>query len=255
MNTNQRTNGTIRTIATRTTIAALTVLLTTGTLIQATSATASPHHTPPSSTHDAGTLTSRSASTNLPRPRGGSETLADALTGPPSTLPDGTAAQPAAPPSTSAHVEDAVLTAVIQTLDTPAAVAYSPASLDLTGRKPSLYRGTFYNPGYEQFRLCIAKRESEHTGSVRGGGGDRYTGFYQFSPELARGAAWMMMDEARTVGLADDVTRLRDTPMNKWPRYFQDWAFWRILDNGNGSQHWAGGRWYCNPSPGAETGW
>lgn len=158
-------------------------------------------------------------------------------------------------PAPSRRAVRAVLAAARADLDVPAAIAYSPASMDLTGRMPSLYTGEYFDPSREQYRLCVSKRESTHTGSVRGGGGDRYTGFYQFSPELARGATWMMMDEARKVGLGDDVEALRDVAMNKWPRYFQDWAFWRVLNHGDGARHWAGGRWYCNSAPGAESGW
>lgn len=161
--------------------------------------------------------------------------------------------QPASEPSkrTIRQLENTVT----DDLAVPVAVAFSDESKDLTGRKPSLYRGKYFDPRFEQYRLCVSKRESEHTGSVRGGGGNRYTGFYQFSPELARGATWMMMAEAKDAGLADDVERLRDKPMNTWPRYFQDWAFWRVFNHGDGAQHWAGGRWSCNPAPNAEQGW
>lgn len=143
---------------------------------------------------------------------------------------------------------------VKQQLSQPKAKAYSSDSLDLTGKKDSLYTGKYYDKSREQYRLCIAKRESTFTGSVRGGGGNRYAGFYQFSPELARGAAWMMLPEAKKVGLGNEVKKLIRTPMNKWSRYYQDWAFWRVLNHGEGSHHWAGGRYHCNSTPWAEKG-
>lgn len=153
--------------------------------------------------------------------------------------------------ATNPHLQNIVKAQLTQ----PKAKAYSIDSLDLTGRKHSLYTGRYYDKSREQYRLCVAKRESTFTGSVRGGGGDRYTGFYQFSPELAQGAAWMMLPEAKAVGLEKEVRQLINTPMNKWPRYYQDWAFWRVLNHGEGTHHWAGGRYHCDSTPWAEKGW
>lgn len=127
---------------------------------------------------------------------------------------------------------------------------HSTQTKDLTGVESSLYRGRYFRPSLEAKRRCIVKRESNgHYFSISRGG---YRGAYQMSSALARGATWMMLPEHRVLLGAEQarevLATLRETPANKWPRYWQDAAFstihnWRGA--GSGAKHWHGGRWHC----------
>jgi hypothetical protein len=127
----------------------------------------------------------------------------------------------------------------------------SAQTRDLTGYEPSLYRGKYYRASVEKRRKCIVIRESE--GRYNAINPTRkYRGAYQVSPELARGATWMMLKEHKVL-LGEDrakriLEKLRKSPMNTWPRYWQDAAFSTIHNwehTGAGASHWAGGRWHC----------
>jgi len=127
----------------------------------------------------------------------------------------------------------------------------SRATKDMRGVEPSLYRGKYYRAATEKKRLCIAERESEGYYDVVSASGSYY-GAYQVSRELARGATWMMLKEHKKLmgptAAKKTLTKLRATPMNKWPRYWQDAAFHTIMNwkhTGSGAAHWAGGRWHC----------
>lgn len=127
----------------------------------------------------------------------------------------------------------------------------SGATKDMRGVEQSMYRGRFFRSAVEAKRRCIAERESEghyHVVSPSG----LYFGAYQVSRELARGATWMMLKEHKQLLGAKranrTLARLRATPMNQWPRYWQDAAFSTIMNweqTGSGASHWAGGRWRC----------
>jgi hypothetical protein len=128
----------------------------------------------------------------------------------------------------------------------------SPQTLDMRGIEASLYEGKFFDPSLEDIRTCIVKRESEGQYDVRGGGGNKYFGAYQMSDALADGATHMMLKEHKDILGADRamelMAELRDTPVNQWPRYWQDAAFSTVYNwegRGSGASHWAGGRWYC----------
>jgi hypothetical protein len=127
----------------------------------------------------------------------------------------------------------------------------STATKDMRGVERSLYRGKYFRPSMERFRECIATRESEGHYDVTSWSGS-YRGAYQVSRALARGATWMMLREHKKlmgVSAAKKVlATLRATPMNRWPRYWQDAAFSTVLNwkhTGSGAAHWAGGRWHC----------
>ena len=128
----------------------------------------------------------------------------------------------------------------------------SAETTDMRGVEPSLYRGEFFDPAAEDIRRCIVKRESEGQYDVRGGGGNRYYGAYQMSDALADGATHMMLKEHKKV-LGEKAAKslmkeLRTTPLNQWPRYWQDAAFSTVFNwerPGSGASHWAGGRWHC----------
>jgi hypothetical protein len=127
----------------------------------------------------------------------------------------------------------------------------SEQTTDMRGVEPTLYRGRYFHPKAEERRLCIVRRESEGFYDVINPGGN-YFGAYQVSRDLAEGVTYMMahehkelMGEARAKDLLAD---LRRTPMNKWPRYWQDAAFHTIMNWEyplSGAAHWAGGRWHC----------
>lgn len=127
----------------------------------------------------------------------------------------------------------------------------SKATRDMRGVQRSLYHGKYYTKSSEAKRLCIVRRESEGHYDVVSRSGT-YRGAYQVSAALARGATWMMLKEhKKLMGEANAkrvLAKLRATPMNRWPRYWQDAAFHTIInwDGGlSGASHWAGGRWHC----------
>lgn len=127
----------------------------------------------------------------------------------------------------------------------------SAATKDLRGVESSLYKGRFYRASVEAKRECIVRRESSGVYNVVSASGS-YFGAYQVSRALARGATWMMLKEHKALMGAKEartvLAKLRATPMNKWPRYWQDAAFstvWNWKHTGSGAAHWAGGRWRC----------
>jgi hypothetical protein len=127
----------------------------------------------------------------------------------------------------------------------------SSATKDMRGIEPSLYRGRFYNKASEAKRLCVVRRESEGHYDVVSSSGSYY-GAYQVSRDLARGATWMMLKEHKKLmgetAAKKVLAKLRVTPMNKWPRYWQDAAFHTVINwdhTLSGAGHWAGGRWHC----------
>ena len=127
--------------------------------------------------------------------------------------------------------------------------AYSNEADDLKGIEPSLYRGEFFRKGDENFRKCVIQRESRGRYNITGGGnldsdpwGD-YSGAYQLHPDLARGVIFMMAKESKKTedGLLQDIRELHDIKPKKWSRYFQDRAFYTILNwegPRSGKSHW-----------------
>lgn len=121
----------------------------------------------------------------------------------------------------------------------------------MRGIEPSRYTGAFFRPELEERRRCIVKRESEGRYDVVSSGGG-YFGAYQMSPELGRGATWMMLPEHKEL-LGEDRAKalladLRERPVHEWPRYWQDAAFSTVHNwegTGSGASHWRGGRWSC----------
>lgn len=127
----------------------------------------------------------------------------------------------------------------------------SAATTDMRGVERSLYRGRYFHPRAEDKRLCIVRRESEGHYDVINPGGS-YFGAYQVSRPLARGVTYMLVREHRQLLGPERAKRiladLRRTPMNEWPRYWQDAAFHTIMNWAgplSGASHWAGGRWTC----------
>ena len=130
------------------------------------------------------------------------------------------------------------------------AAARSSRADDMRGEMPSLYRGIYFHADQESFRKCVAEREGEFQYDVQGGGGGNYYGTYQFSKAFNPGLGYMMAKESRKTkdGLRVAALALRYIPINQWSRYWQDRAFYTVLNfNGkwSGKFHWNGGRWRC----------
>lgn len=137
-------------------------------------------------------------------------------------------------------------------LITPAAditgksAALSGAAQDMQGFEPSLYTGKWFDPKWENTRRCIMKRESHHNYRAAN---PRSTarGAYQFLDSQWRDSlVWMLLPEHRKLGLTSEVKALRDKPIHKWNRYWQDAAFYTAWRHSEGKHHWyLGGRLGC----------
>lgn len=141
----------------------------------------------------------------------------------------------------------AAAAAAILIATSPAAYTGTDAAAsDMHGIQASSYHGRFYSPAAERFRLCVIARESR--GHYRAANDSGHHGGYQFNDAAWRVSLTHMMrterDALRTV-----VIRLRAKPINQWPRYWQDRAFFTALNYQgpfSGWRHWhlAGSR--CN---------
>jgi len=126
---------------------------------------------------------------------------------------------------------------MIGALTLAAVIAVAPVSVNTStvGYEVSQYKGKWYSPKWEDERKCIMKRESHYnyraankTSSARGA--------YQFlDSQWRKGLVWMMLDEG---GNVKEIKSLRDKPINKWSRYYQDRAFFTAWRNGSGKHHW-----------------
>ena len=104
------------------------------------------------------------------------------------------------------------------------------------GYAASLYRGKWYKPKWEDERKCIMKRESHfnyraanRTSSARGA--------YQFlDSQWRRSLTYMLMPEH--ADRKKEIKALRDKPIHKWNRYWQDAAFFTVWRHGEGKHHW-----------------
>jgi len=113
-------------------------------------------------------------------------------------------------------------------------IAISPSSA--IGYAESSYQGEWYSHQWEDERKCIMYHESRYnykaankTSSARGA--------YQFLDRSWRdGLVWMMLDEG---GDVKEIKSLRDIPINKWNRYYQDRAFFTAWQHGDGKKHWS----------------
>lgn len=105
--------------------------------------------------------------------------------------------------------------------------------------KESQYTGEHFNPRWEAWRKCVVWRESRdnpraanRTSSARG--------LYQFLQNNWHiSLTHMLMPEHKD--RRAEVKALRDKPIHHWPRYWQDAAFWTVLNDGAGAKHWAYG--------------
>lgn len=118
--------------------------------------------------------------------------------------------------------------------------AHSTDAADRRGFEPSLYRGDWYSPKWREVRKCIMWRESRYVYTVR----NKYSsaqGAYQFLDSKWRDSlVWMMLEESNNTNdfLRSDIRALRNKPIAKWSRYFQDRAFYTAWQHGKGKAHW-----------------
>jgi hypothetical protein len=111
---------------------------------------------------------------------------------------------------------------------------------DMTGYQPSLYEGRWHSPKHEDFRRCIMKRES-HYNYRAANRSSSARGAYQFLDNSWRiPLTHMMIREDKKHGgyLVREIRDLRDVPIHKWNRYWQDRAFWTAFRHGDGAHHW-----------------
>lgn len=110
--------------------------------------------------------------------------------------------------------------------------------------RDTTYHGKHYAPRWESWRKCVVWRESRdnpraanRTSSARG--------LYQFlQSNWHISLTHMVMAEHKH--RRAEVKALRAKPIHHWSRYWQDAAFWTVLDGGAGAKHWAAQRSACN---------
>ena len=103
------------------------------------------------------------------------------------------------------------------------------------GYAPSLYEGKWYHEKWEDERKCIMRRESHYNYRATNSSSSA-AGAYQFLDSQWRdGLVWMMLDEG---GNMKEIKSLRNKPINKWSRYYQDRAFFTAWRHGKGAKHW-----------------
>ena len=116
-----------------------------------------------------------------------------------------------------------------------------PASAESPMAK-SLYRGEYWTPALSECREAIMRRESNFnyraanpTSSARGA--------YQFLDRSWRESLVHMMRKETRQDYPERLERLEqlnDVPIHRWPRFFQDHAFYRVANGTpNGLNHWA----------------
>jgi hypothetical protein len=116
-----------------------------------------------------------------------------------------------------------------------------PAAVPTDGNAPSvrpgLYTGQHFNAKWEPWRRCVVWRESRdnpkaanRTSSARG--------LYQFLDRSWRKSLTYMLIPEHQDQRAE-IVELRSKPIHHWPRYWQDAAFWTVLNHGAGAKHWA----------------
>ena len=124
----------------------------------------------------------------------------------------------------------------------------------MNGVRASAYRGKYYRGGLgEQFRRCVLERESHgHYGS-RNSSSTAQGGYQFLASQWQESLPYMLRPELIEIHgerLGRRVFRaLMETPIYKWPRFYQDAAFFTVLHYDypfSGASHWslAGSR--CN---------
>lgn len=104
------------------------------------------------------------------------------------------------------------------------------------GFATSLYQGKWFHNKWEDERKCIMHRESRFNYKAANKSSSA-RGAYQFLDSQWRvSLTHMLMPEHKD--RKQEVKELRTKPIHKWPRYWQDAAFYTAWRNGEGKHHW-----------------
>jgi hypothetical protein len=95
------------------------------------------------------------------------------------------------------------------------------------------YRGVHYSKRWEPFRKCVVFRESRSDYGARNPRSSA-AGAYQFLASKWRDSLVHMLrpEHGRQVNVLFRV------PLHRWPKFYQDAAFWTVLNRGKGWRHW-----------------
>jgi hypothetical protein len=122
------------------------------------------------------------------------------------------------------------------------ALLVSPVAIPADGGRdvtPSTYAGKHYNARWETWRRCVVWRESRDNPKAANRSSSA-RGLYQFLDNSWRVSLTHMVTREHRDRRAE-VKDLRAKPINQWPRYWQDAAFWTVLNGGKGAKHWSYG--------------
>lgn len=104
------------------------------------------------------------------------------------------------------------------------------------GYAESLYKGKWFHKKWEDERKCIMKRESRFNYKAANKSSTA-RGAYQFlDSQWRESLTHMLMPEHKDQRA--EVKALRDKPIHKWSRYWQDAAFYTAWRHGEGKHHW-----------------
>lgn len=133
-------------------------------------------------------------------------------------------------------IESVLLTATLLAAPSDGMTRIEQIAASTQGYAPSLYRGDWYHKKWEDERKCIMKRESHYNYQAENKSSSA-SGAYQFLDSQWRdGLVWMMLDEG---GNKKEIKKLRNKPISKWSRYYQDRAFFTAWRHGEGRNHWS----------------
>lgn len=104
------------------------------------------------------------------------------------------------------------------------------------GFATSLYQGKWFKKKWEDERQCIMDRESNFNYRAANKSSSA-RGAYQFlDSQWRESLTHMLMPEHRD--RKQEVKALREKPIHKWSRYWQDAAFYTVWRHGDGKHHW-----------------
>lgn len=130
---------------------------------------------------------------------------------------------------------EAIVFTIAMTVPTDGLSKTERVAASTKGFATSLYKGKWYHKKWEDERECIMWRESRFNYKAANKSSSA-RGAYQFLDNNWRdGLVWMMLEEG---GNKKEIKALRNKPIHKWNRYYQDRAFYTAWRNGEGAKHW-----------------